>query len=61
MKTIKEFDCVKMMRDIREKVNAEIVIMDPAQIVEYFQKKSEEFERRYGQPAPNTPKKTSKL
>ena len=44
MKTTKEFDCVKMMRDIRDKVNAEIVDMNPAQILEYFQKKSVEFE-----------------
>jgi len=36
MKTTKDFDCVKMMRDIRDKVNNEIVNMDSAQIVEYF-------------------------
>ena len=39
MKTTKDFDCVKMMRDIRDKVNTEIVNMDTAQIVEYFQQK----------------------
>jgi len=49
MKTPKDYDCVKMMRDIRDKVNAEIVQLDSAQIVEYFRKKSEEFERKYGQ------------
>jgi hypothetical protein len=48
MKTTKDFDCVKMMRDIREKVNSEIVKMDAAQIIEYFRKKSEEYESRYG-------------
>jgi hypothetical protein len=51
MKTTKEYDCVKMMRDIRDKVNSEIVKMDSAQIIEYFRKKSEEFESKYGQPA----------
>jgi len=49
MKTTKEFDCVKMMRDIRDKVNADIVKMDAAQIVEYFRLKSEEYESNYGQ------------
>jgi hypothetical protein len=39
-----------MMRDIRDKVNAEIIKMDSAQIIEYFRKKSEEYERKYGQP-----------
>jgi hypothetical protein len=51
MKTTKEYDCVKMMRDIRDIVNSEIVKMDSAQIIEYFRKKSEEFESKYGQPA----------
>lgn len=50
MKTTKDFDCVKMMRDIRDKVNNEIVNMDSTQIVEYFRKKSEEYEHKYGQP-----------
>ena len=49
MKTTKEFDCVKMMRDIRDKVNTEIVEMDSAQIIEYFKKKSEEFQYKNGQ------------
>ena len=50
MKTTKDFDCVKMMRDIRDKVNSEIIKMDSAQIIEYFRKKSEEYENKYGQP-----------
>ena len=50
MKTTKDFDCVKMMRDIRDKINTEIVKMDSAQIIEYFRKKSEEYEQIYGQP-----------
>ena len=49
MKISKEFDCVKMMRDIRDKVNSEIINMDTAQILEYFRKKSEEYEKKYGQ------------
>ena len=47
----KDFDCVKMMRDIRDKVNTEIVKMDSAQIIEYFRNKSEEYESKYGRPA----------
>ena len=50
MKTIKDFDCVKMMRDIRDKVDSEIVNMDSAQIIAYFHKKSEEYESKYGHP-----------
>jgi len=50
MKTIKDFDCVKMMRDIRDKVDSEIVKMDSAQIIAYFRKKSEEYESKYGHP-----------
>ena len=38
------------MRDIRDKVNSEILKMDSAQIIEYFRKKSEEFENKYGKP-----------
>jgi len=38
-----------MMRDIRDKVNSEIINMDTAQILEYFRKKSEEYEKKYGQ------------
>jgi len=54
MKTTKDFDCVKMMRDIRDKVNAEIIKMDSVQIIEYFQKKSKEYEKKYGQPVTST-------
>ena len=50
MKTTNDIDCVKMMRDIRNKVNSEIVTMDSAQIIAYFRKKSEEYESKYGQP-----------
>jgi hypothetical protein len=53
MKTNKDFDCVKMMRDIRDKVNSEIVQMDTNQLLEYFRLKSEEFNKKYGQPATN--------
>ena len=47
--TTKDFDCVKMMRDIRDKVNSEIIKMDSVQIIEYFRKKSKEYESKYGQ------------
>jgi hypothetical protein len=50
MKTTKDFDCVKMMRDIRDKINSEIIKMDSSQILEYFRKSSEEFEKKYGKP-----------
>jgi hypothetical protein len=50
MKTTKDFDCVQMMRDIRDQVDSEITHMDSTQLIEYFRKKAEEFERKYGQP-----------
>lgn len=50
MKTKKDFDCVKMMRDIRDKISNEIANMNAEQIKEYFHKQSEEFELKYGQP-----------
>lgn len=48
MKMNKVFDCVKMMRDIRDKMNPELIKMNPDQIMEYFRKKSIEFEKKYG-------------
>ncbi len=50
MKTEKDFDCVKMMRDIRDKITAEVISMDTRQVLEYFRLKGEEFESRYGKP-----------
>lgn len=50
MKTNKDVDCVQMMRDIRDKINEEIIKMDTSQIIEYFRIKSEEYEREYGNP-----------
>ena len=48
MKTTKDFDCVKMMREIRKKISEEIIKMDNSQILDYFRIKSEEFEKEYG-------------
>ena len=45
MKTEKEFDCVKMMRDIRDKVNADIEDMSPEQILEYIKKGRRDYEK----------------
>jgi hypothetical protein len=50
METNKDFDCVKMMRDIRDKISSEIMNMDSSQIIEYFRIRSEEYENKYGQP-----------
>lgn len=54
MKTNKDFDCVKMMRDIRDKVNSEIIKMDSSQMLEYFQEKAKEFNKNYCQPVANS-------
>jgi len=53
MKTNKDFDCVKMMREIRDKINSEIINMNSAQIIEYFRLKSSEYENKYSQPVTN--------
>jgi len=47
MKTKKDFDCVKMMRDIRDKMSLEIANMNAGQLKEYFSKRKEEFEKKY--------------
>ena len=41
----KDFDAVKLMRALREKINKEIANMTPEQIIEYFRKGSEQFEK----------------
>jgi hypothetical protein len=46
MKANKKFDCVKMMRDIRNEVNSEISKMTPQQILEYLKKGRNEYETR---------------
>lgn len=45
MKTEKKFDCVKMMRDIRDKVNSDIKDMSPTQILEYIEKGRRYYEK----------------
>jgi len=45
MKTKKKFDCVKMMRDIREKINSEISDMTPEQIIEYIREGQADYEK----------------
>lgn len=45
---IKDFDAVKMMRDIRDKISLEIQNMSFAEIKEYFKKRREQFEASQG-------------
>jgi len=45
MKTKKKFDCVKMMRDLRDKINSDIANMTPKQIIEYIRKGRVDFEK----------------
>jgi hypothetical protein len=45
MKTEKKFDCVKMMRDIRDKVNIDIKDMSPEQILDYIKKGRTDYEK----------------
>ena len=45
MKNKKQFDCVKMMREIRDKINLEIANMTPAQILKYIRKGRQDYEK----------------
>jgi len=45
MKTKKEFDCVKMMRDIRDKVSIDIQKMSPEQILDYIKKGHNDYQK----------------
>ena len=46
IKAKKKFDAVKFMREQRDRVSKIIKGMTPAEELEYFKKKSEEFRRR---------------
>jgi len=45
MKTKKQFDCVQMMRDIRDKINKEIAALTPEQILEYIKKGKIDYDK----------------
>jgi hypothetical protein len=45
MKKDKEFDSVKMMRDIRDKMSIEMIDMNTVQILDYIKKGREEYEK----------------
>jgi len=56
MKTIetkKKFDAIKMMRDIRDKIDKDIQGMTFEQEKEYFQKASEKYEKEVDLPDNN--------
>jgi len=44
-KVEKQFDAVRLMRDLRETINTEIDKMSPEQLIEYFQKAREQYEK----------------
>ncbi len=46
IKSEKEFDAVKYMRQERDRISKEIKDMTTAQRLEYFRKKSEEFRKK---------------
>ena len=50
----KSFDAVKMMRDIRDKIDAELEGKNTQQVLDYFRKNSEKFEQKYKKPHSNT-------
>ena len=44
----KKFDAVRLMRKLRDQVNQEIAHLSPDQLVEYFRKHKELFEKEMG-------------
>ncbi len=46
VKTEKEFDAVKYMRQERDRISKEIKDLTTEQRIEYFRKKSEEFRKK---------------
>lgn len=45
MKKNKEYDSVKMMREIRNKISSEIIDMSPEQILNYIKEGQEEYKK----------------
>ena len=45
MKTDKKFDSVKMMREIRAKINADMIKMSPEEILHYIKNGRKDFEK----------------
>ncbi|MEY3450859.1 MAG: hypothetical protein RL711_684 [Bacteroidota bacterium] len=45
MKTDKKFDSVKMMREIRDKINTDIIRMFPEEILDYIKNGRKDFEK----------------
>jgi len=41
----KKFDAVKLMRELRDKINKEISNLTPEQVVEYFRIHREKFDK----------------
>jgi hypothetical protein len=46
VKTEKDFDAVKYMREQRDRISREIKDLTPEQRIEYFRKKAEEFQKK---------------
>jgi hypothetical protein len=46
MKSIKKFDSVKMMREIRDKVSSDIKDMSAEEILEYIKKGRNEYDKQ---------------
>ena len=60
MKTDKKFDCVNMMREIRNEINTEIINMSPEQILEYIKNGRKDFEKAMvSRPLDPMPKKVT--
>ena len=47
MKNEKIFDSVKLMRDIRNKIDKEISLLSNEEIIRYFRKRKNEYENKY--------------
>ena len=46
MKKNKKFDCVKMIKDIRNEVTEELKNLSPQEVIDYLNKKYPDFEKK---------------
>jgi hypothetical protein len=56
MKDEKTFDCVRLMRELRDEINREVEVMTPEQRVAYIRNRAERVRRDLALPQPVSPR-----
>jgi hypothetical protein len=55
MKSEKAFDCVRLMRELRDEINREVEPMTPEQRLEYIRERASRVRNDLGLPLPVSP------